>query len=415
MAIGERGVSSVSSSSTYLHHNDLDLDSLFRRLDKYTAEMDEVGAHFKGAQRTSDEFSHADMGRFSFEDDLLSNGMGSVLPVSNSRRASSQIRRSLVMQREPEPDPSQGFARALDHTAEVKIEETQCQQEPPAEAQEPYPGNAQVESDWPLVPSQSNNTASTSLKNTEYIVDGDSGEYTGLHAPSHAPQRHWTLPPRTSSRKGPPTGELVVRRPRPPTLHRRALTGPEHSVARNDSCVPEQTASRLDLGDKLPPVPALSHAGSTATLKPAPTPLLICSPGEDQLRRELESFALRDGAETLKMTYRNRKPPMLSFVDSDEEEEEDWSKSVEKEDQHSANGVRIRRQRSFLTVFQRKKSAVEEVIDMYLDDPPVEKLMPRSTWSTKLSRSRSGRADLTESPPIPALPESSHGRQQVWV
>ena len=413
MVIRERDVSSVSSSSTYLHHNDLDLDSLFRRLDKYTAEMDQMGARLDDAQCASDELSHDDLERFSFEDNLWCTGMGAVLPASNSRRASSQIRQSLGLQYESQSTSSQGLTRALDHTPEVKIDESQYQQGPLACTQETHQGNAQVESDWPLVPPQSNNTALKSLKNTKHVVDRDSGEYTGLHGPIHIPQRHWTLPPRTSSRKGPATGALVGRGPRPTTVHRRALTGPEQLVARNDSHVPEQTASSLDLGEKLPPVPGLSHAGSTATLKPPSTPLLML-PSEDQLRRELESFALREGAETLKMTYRNRKPPMLSFVDSDEEEEEDWSESVEKENQQTPDGIRIRRQRSFLTVFQRKKSAVEEVIDMYLDDAPIEKPMPRRTWSTKLSRSISGRANVTKSPPVPALPQSSQGRQQPF-
>ncbi|KAK4937162.1 hypothetical protein LTR10_022141 [Elasticomyces elasticus] len=413
MAIGEHGLSSVSSASTYLHHNDLDLDSLFRRLDKYTAELEEVEARFKGAHRASDELSRADTGRFSFEDDLLSNGEG-MLPVPNSRRASSQIRSSLGLRRETVPAPSRGLGRAPDHTSEVKINESRLHESPSMYSQGPHQSEAQVEPDWPLVPTALVIENPTALEDTTHVVDRASHEKSDCYIPSQAPQRHWTLPPRTSSRKGPPVGELVARGMRPTTLHRRALTVPEQPIASNDIYIPEHTVPPSDLRQKLSSVPGLSHAGSTTTLNCPPTPLLICSPGEDQLRRELESFALREGAETLKMTYKNRKPPMLSFVDSDGEEE-DWEGSAETEYQQAADVVRIRRQRSFLNVFQRKKSAVEQVIDMYLDDIPVEKPMPKRSWSTKLSRSISGRADLTKSPPIPALPQSSHGRQQVSV
>lgn len=262
----------------------------------------------------------------------------------------------------------------------------------------------QLGPDWHAEPLEKDNTDSPVLENTKPSVDQNSGEYSDCDESNKAPHRPWTLPPRTSSRRAPPIGELVDRGGLPATLHRRALTGPGEPTTRKDSYLSEQARPPSDLQERLPPVPRLSHAGSTATLNSPPTPLFICSSKEDQLRRELESFALREGAETLKLRYKNRKPPTLSFVDSDGEEEE-WLGAEGANDQQPADGHRLRRERSILSIFQRKKSAVEQVIDMYLDDTQVEKPLPSRTWSTKSSRSISARANLTKNPSMPPLPQ----------
>jgi hypothetical protein len=100
----------------------------------------------------------------------------------------------------------------------------------------------------------------------------------------------------------------------------------------------------------------------------------ICSPHEDQLRRELESFALQEGAETLALRYKKRKPPILSFADSDDGHpwqyanlNHDLAKAAGAPVSESTSRPLMRRRRSILSIFQRR-SPVEKLIDMYLDE-----------------------------------------------
>jgi hypothetical protein len=70
---------------------------------------------------------------------------------------------------------------------------------------------------------------------------------------------------------------------------------------------------------------------------------------------------------------------------------------------------RPRRRKSIFSIFQRK-SPVEKLIDMYLDDEPEEKPSHRrrSTWSRKGSPAQE---PMPKSPAIPPQFQPLHGKQ----
>jgi hypothetical protein len=195
---------------------------------------------------------------------------------------------------------------------------------------------------------------------------------------------------------------------------------------RNGGFWADHSAGFLSFGDA-PPVPILSASNSNATLKSSPplTPLTISDPREDQIRRELETYSIYDGAEALEHGYKKRRPPMLNLADSDEEKEDfpsvptslepDHASAVLDDDKRSLR-PRTRRRKSIFSIFQRR-SPVEKLIDMYFDDDePEEKPLPRR----QRAQSRKGSPVQEKMPRSPAIPpefqhQHLHGKQvSLW-
>src|ERR1700761_8151220 len=89
MADVEHRSSTSSQSSDSSRHNDLDLDSLFKRLDKYPAEMNEEEERLKRARSSSEKSDGINIKRFSFEE---FRGLGidkAPSPPKSTRRSNS--------------------------------------------------------------------------------------------------------------------------------------------------------------------------------------------------------------------------------------------------------------------------------------------------------------------------------------
>ncbi|KIW92376.1 uncharacterized protein Z519_07360 [Cladophialophora bantiana CBS 173.52] len=467
---------STSSHSPFSSKTgDLDLDSLFKRLDKYTAEMKEVEERLKRARSVSEKSEGINIKRFSFEDGY-SLEEKEALPTFKSPTESSSSN---------EPTQAQMASDAASNTTsseqmvptpitEAKLQTTSSTKNPPPEQDQlrqdsPVPvfGNwkqwaeeqflpttlvkdrsssrysDRVESYsessrqrflWkrqsPSPPSRGSHHASSSEKS--HVLDQvleDRGKDHQDHqygcseddepGPSFPTSR--ILPPRTSSKKEAAKEmiqEEAITPPRP-TPRRRMTTSDGRPSIRNGGFWSDQAAELFVQGD-VPPVPALSQSNSNATLKSnSPlTPLTLSDPREDQLRREMESFAIRDGPETLEHRYKKRKPPMLNFFDSDDEKEDQQSVSTtletdsvslpEASDDRGAR-PRTRRRKSIFSIFQ-PRSPVEKLIDMYFDDEPEE----RPALQRGSIRSRKGspvQEKMPKSPVMPPLPQTLHGGQ----
>jgi hypothetical protein len=98
MMATDSSVSNRSSISSYHPNVDLDLDLLFARLDKYTAEMEEVEARLRRARSASITSSDHDSQQSYIEVGSWFDNMPLIPPGFGSRRASSLIRRSLIAQ-----------------------------------------------------------------------------------------------------------------------------------------------------------------------------------------------------------------------------------------------------------------------------------------------------------------------------
>lgn len=165
-----------------------------------------------------------------------------------------------------------------------------------------------------------------------------------------------------------------------------------------------------------PPLPALSPSTSIITPRfpdmPS-TPLSLNPPNEDQIRREIELFALQDGAESLVgHKYRNRAPPSLELNSDDEDQDLRGSsrvtspRFVKDDDQRSIVSVTpsVKRRKSIFAIFQRK-SELEKLLDLYLSDDAPEEVQPVKTKSSLARRmTRSRRRKLPEVPDVPPLP-----------
>lgn len=241
------------------------------------------------------------------------------------------------------------------------------------------------------------------------------------------------LPPRTSSRFSPIVERLhgMSQSPLPDEssyFHRRmTISGDQQSsqIGEHQST----TGSFVEIYS--PPLPSLASPASDVTWTSSPpppaTPLTLCPPNEDQLRRELEFLAMYDGVETLEQRYKQRRPPkiLLPEVDDDDddaismmEDEATVTKSQypprtdsrvrSKVDVKSENG-QLRRKKSILTFFQRK-SPVDELIEMYMDDPEPKVKEGLTRQPSKLRRTFSFRntsgeqsPDASDIPPLPSI------------
>ncbi len=473
MMAEDSSVSNRSSISSYHPNVDLDLDSLFKRLDKYTAEMEEVEARLRRARSASIRSSGHDSQRSYIEVDSWFDNMPLIPPGSGSRRVSSLVRRSLVAQQNATfaglPVLVQPLSRVdgglgghrrsqnqgviygqLEHrtslveggltgSSDTLLERDSASSsnhsEQPASQRSSILHHFLPRRRLPTPPRNGSPPRSSSdhlAQHTDHTVrtsatdkessnsDPDQAFLSGHDMSNPAGMMTSTLPPRTSS-KSSSAGQVRISREGVPskTTRRRTSATAEISSERAGRSGSDQTASSSRFQGGLSPVPTLSHAGSAATLSPPQTPMSICSPHEDQLRRELESFALQEGAETLVLRYKKRKPPILSFADSDEGDDNDdehpWqytnldytlAKAAGAAEPKSTSRPQLRRQRSILSIFQRR-SPVEKLIDMYLDEDPERKPTPRRTWSIKSKRVSPVQSSTVEDPPIPPLPQIS--------
>ncbi|KAJ9615161.1 hypothetical protein H2200_001235 [Cladophialophora chaetospira] len=502
--------SSLSSRSS--KHDDLDLDSLFKRLDKYTAEMQEVEQRLKRARSNSEKSDGINIKRFSFEDGGTQEEDKGSTPSRSPRSSSSasQQRRSLNGRADKGkrsvstclPKSANGSSRASSrHTSpgrsppkEAPVVDDEASKdvlnvadkhsEPQEEPENPDNPPRRVFGDWGVWAEQKFQSSQSvqERSSSRYSERAESMRGTPSHnflwkrmspspplkdmrrtptlrkargsdpiAESSAQSAHdnhedseddepgpsvpasWVLPPRSSSKrtmsdeKLPPrissrkviSDQLVQDQeniPPRPAPRRRMTTGEGRPSIRNGGFWSNQSAALFDDGD-VPPVPALSASNSTLTMTPPLTPLTIGGPTEDQLRRELETFSIQDGAEALEHRYKKRRPPMLNLLDSDDDKDELTPSATPVEPDHSSvlSGdddrslrPRPRRRKSIFSIFQRK-SPVEKLIDMYFDDEPEEKPISRrrSTWSRK------GSPVQEKMPKSPAIPPQfqAHGKQ----
>lgn len=476
--------------------DDLDLDSLFRRLDKYTAEMEEVAARFdneshdysrKGSSssrpfsldldplyaevfRSSplqqserstrylncqnkswylDDETKTDRESFAFDQDdsvnrssigrttaeefenmptgtidrmwvFPSTGRNSTSPLtySDARTMGESIkdRPSVRVKRLPRRESKSRKAsmmvghRSSSHGLTHAVPATSAGHQQLANSEGKHPSSSQQEDiekcgmtlqptiiRQPIVPSREL---------------GDDLEYSDMEEPGPSFPTSWTHPPRSSSK------QLVVEDSKtsiPPHSRRTKARSPTLDNRKSFRQAGFWSIPVFD-DEPVPPVPSLSQSGSIATLASSPphTPMSICSPKEDQIRREWESFAIQDGAETLEMRYKKRRAPVLSLADSDDEQNtkttEHLPPDLSKIDTwtDAPKRGRLRRSKSIMSIFQRK-SPVEKLIDLYFDDEPEEKpARPLSRWVTLSRRSSPTRA-ASKSPAMPPLPfASSH-------
>ncbi|KAK5058931.1 hypothetical protein LTR84_011195 [Exophiala bonariae] len=228
----------------------------------------------------------------------------------------------------------------------------------------------------------------------------------------------YTFPPRTSSKTF-SNGDKVERPVEsPPKPFQRRTTADHRQSVRHAGFWSAPPLLLLEQ-DPIPSLPSLSLSSSSEpadTSRPL-TPLTLCSPREDQIRRELETFALHEGAETLDLKYKRQRPSRLDLVSSDEDlldvDDEDVSTTHEagKKDRGTSEPgrPRPRRSKSIMSIFQRR-SPIEKVIDLYLDDDPDEKPnRPQSIWTTISRRGSPTTANMPQSPRVPPLPASSPG------
>jgi hypothetical protein len=246
-------------------------------------------------------------------------------------------------------------------------------------------------------------------------------EYSDIDEPGPAVPTAWAFPPRTSSKTfpGEETSDQTMGFPLKPP--QRRMTADNRQSVRHGGFWNAPSLLLLDQ-EPVPPLPSLSQSGSIAIISSSPplNPLSLCSPREDQIRRELESFALHEGPETLELKYKKRRPPKLDLVDFDgevldvEEERDSQQEPGKKELSTDELGrPRPRRSKSILSIFQRK-SPVEKVIDLYLDDEPEEKpIRPLSRWTTMSRKGSPTSANMPRSPRVPPLPANSPGIKQT--
>jgi hypothetical protein len=163
--------------------------------------------------------------------------------------------------------------------------------------------------------------------------------------------------------------------------HRRHMTISESKKANRNTVIVSHPTTGLMEHD-LPPLPGLSPSNSTTTSVPSltpTTPISAFAPTEDQIRRELEMMSLSDGAEPLvQHRYGGRTNSDLIRELENEVEialprhtHKRQSSRVEPdttEDPPSPEQIQLRRRKSIIEYF--RKSPVDRLLDLYLDDDP---------------------------------------------
>lgn len=220
-----------------------------------------------------------------------------------------------------------------------------------------------------------------------------------------------SLPPRLSSRRIPGKGGEVEATAK---FHRRHVTISEGRGISSMLLLHSQTG----LTEHTPPLPFLSPSRSIASpqLPDMPsTPLSLNPPNEDQIRREIELFAIQGGAQPLlDQRYRYQEPPslMLDFDGEEETHSENFerrslTKKPAEDDRMSMVSVTpsMKRRKSIFSIFQRK-SELEKLLDLYLDEEetaePVQ-VQKRPSLVRRMTRSSRRRVgDVPEVPPLPS-------------
>ncbi|RVX69239.1 hypothetical protein B0A52_07215 [Exophiala mesophila] len=374
---------------------DLDLDSLFRKLDKYTAEMEEVAVRFdrEGGSsdfngRTRSKSSSLDLDPLYahvFRPSLTQGVVGdSGTPQSQTTPAPATedsvehtshdqctCRRSNGRSDENKLDSettdnlSQQCPGVSPFTDQPPLTDPNLHLSLPKKTQRPNRGNTMPGLAAPRYPSDVQRRFYEELEYSD--VDDDE--------PGPSLRTSWIYPPRSSSM---PNVTGASKGPKPPPSQDSPLLS-ESANKRNPFRQAGFWSMPIFDDEPLPPVPHLSHAGSIATLATSPptTPHLLYSPKEEQLRRELESFTVvdNDGAETLDSRYKRRAPPMLTLDYADDNVDLKGAEQVHyhlmrpKAATDAPQSGRLRRSRSIMNLFQRK-SPVEKVIDLYIEDEP---------------------------------------------
>ncbi|OCT48645.1 hypothetical protein CLCR_04744 [Cladophialophora carrionii] len=528
-------ISSRSDPSS--KEDDLDLDALFKRLDTYTAEVQELEERLKRARSNSEKSDGINVERFSFEDSYTREMNKALTPpgpttissstASRHQHASSNatdedegqapvdsLRRSSLSKSSPSKcatssvPPESDKAPVEDDAGNEALAALQDHGQPPEAREDRDDPQPVVSGDWracaeqrfPSIQPEHERSRSKFSKRMDSIQTSPNRRFfwktlspspplketrrsptlREAHTPDSAVEGQaereleydeylleddepgpsvptsWSLPPRSSSKRVmtdeslPPRGssnramsdeslpprssskraisdEVVQEQestPPRPAPRRRMTTSDGRPSIRNGGFWSNPGVGVFDQGD-VPPVPALSQSTSNATLKSSPplTPLTIGGPREDQLRRELETLSIQDGAEALEHRYKKRRPPMLNLLDSDDEGNESTPmptplrpdhpgslhEGEEEEDDERSLRPRPRRRKSIFSIFQRK-SPVEKLIDMYFDDEPEKKPIPkrRSTWSRKGSPVQE---KMPMSPAIPPQFQVLHEKQ----
>ncbi|OAL35948.1 hypothetical protein AYO20_04854 [Fonsecaea nubica] len=456
---------STSDSSLRNPDDDLDLDSLFRRLDRYTAEMREVEDRLKRARSVSERSEGIIAKRFSFEDTSLemteplpalrwppdshppkawrprqipsiatSSEQSIPAPFAHPEHRSSLRTESLppdaeeIEQDSPAPLIGNWKQWAEQQFLPTKLAPTRASSRY-SETRESYSEHSRQRFIWrrqsPSPPGEASHHESSSEMShllaqiPEYLTDDhcDYHQFDFSEDDELSPviPRSWTLPPRTSSMKQPnkeACRESANAHLRP--MPRRRMTTSDARPAIRNGGVWSGEAAELFIQGEEPSLPGLSQSTSNATLNSNPplTPLTLSDPREDQLRREMESFAIQDGPGTLEYRYQKRRPPLLNLLDSDEEDYQQSVSSTAELDNSSLldmseeRSVRPRRRRrSLFNIFQRR-SPVEKLIDMYFEDEPGEK-----------DTSRKGspvREKVPKSPATPPLSLAILGKQMSF-
>lgn len=403
---------------------DLDLDSLFRKLDKYTAEMEEVAvrldhdgwnskasapsktssldldplyAHVFRTPPTQKTAGHPGIPHSQTMPGLQDGLEQTSHDLSSHRRDDGLSNENKLHPQIPD-SLSQQSSGVSSFTEQPQLTDPDFYLSLPRDMQQPGSES--------MIPG---------LEALHYPIDVQEGFYHDLaysdmdeDEPGPSIPTPWTHPPRSSSKPVVPEDSSRSSSP-------SSQVSPLHHEA-VDKRNPFRQAGFWSMptfdDEPTPPVPHLSQSGSIATLatSPPPTPLSLFSPKEDQIRRELESFAIVDGAETLELRYKKRRPPMLSLVDADDDL--DFKEPEQLHPQlmgpettmDTPRSARPRRSKSIMSIFQRK-SPVEKVIDLYFDDESeVKPTRSVSRWATLSRRTSPTR---TRRPTIPALPSAS--------
>lgn len=184
--------------------------------------------------------------------------------------------------------------------------------------------------------------------------------------------------------------------------HRRTTT---ISAGRNvhSTVIMVSSPGRLTEYDySIPPVPQLSSSASATasptTLSPL-TPLpLTPTPTEDQLRRELETFALEQGPNihmSRRSSVASRRKMPAAFVPKAEDivipklpQSESLTALVDATDplvEHSQDGQTLNRKKSFFGRFE-KRNEVDDLLDLYMTDQQLTEEKEQKRKSTKLRR-----------------------------
>ncbi|KAJ9643232.1 hypothetical protein H2204_002128 [Knufia peltigerae] len=478
MAPRDETVPERSLISSYYGHDDLDLNALFRRLDRHAAEVEAIEAGLKQMNPfPPDSVTEGAHQRFSFEENesLTSAEMApgqegegtrkrsystnERLPCLSSGDVAEHVNGAVLV------GDQKGHPIELNHTSQthhsVYLKPSRCKACGKRKAPSPFeapldqPSNLPhcyepqlPTSDWsmqrhfvlpkrpptPRVHDTRRSTRSAEVDGgcgnngqanheEDYFTDSEPDEPNSptSNATDYDMIASWPFPPESPTSFT--TVQLLPSRSSslsPKTVKVHPGNHAERPPKRKERLTVNCTEPLPENRERSSLVSPLSHTGSlatAATLSPPPTPILVCSPYEDQLRRELEIQVLQEGPEALELKYKPRGPLTLNVVDDDDDDDDDGEREGEVGHQNQDktalstllllkdNGrPQLKRRETILGIF-RKRSPVERFIDMYLDDDDAaENKVPRRTRSMRPWRRSPGHLKAPDVPPIPTMP-----------